>query len=109
MRPQNPSRRAGLTGGVATIGAAALAFIASQHHNVHMLLIALGVGGAGSTFMQTYPWARRLMLLVSIGVVAVNVTGLRRSTVPKRTRGVVLVFSALTIVIVIWSAVRFGL
>jgi hypothetical protein len=94
---------------VATIGAAGLAFIASQHHNVHMLLIALGVGGAGSTVMQSFPWARRLMLLVSIGVVAVNLAGVRRSAVSRRMRGVVLVFSALTIVIVVWSVIRFGL
>jgi hypothetical protein len=93
---------------MATIGAAVLAFVASQHHNVHMLLIALGAGGAGSTFMQTYPWARRLMLLVSIGVVAVNLAGLRTSRLPQRTRRVVLVFSALTIIIVIWSVARFG-
>jgi hypothetical protein len=39
------------TEGTASIGAMLPAFPASQHHNVHMALIALGLGGSGTTFM----------------------------------------------------------
>jgi hypothetical protein len=90
------------------IGAAVLAFVASQHHNIHMLAIALGLGGAGASFMQSYPAIRRVMLLVSIGMVVFTLISLRRRPVSPGMRVWVVLFSILTIGIVVWSVARFG-
>ena len=43
--------------GILSVGAVVLAFLASQHHTLHMLLLAIGVGGAGMSFMTTFPLA----------------------------------------------------
>lgn len=42
--------------GLTSIGAVILAFLASQHHNLHMLLFAIGIGSAGTSFMTCFLW-----------------------------------------------------
>ncbi|MDR7418166.1 MAG: hypothetical protein QN178_04560 [Armatimonadota bacterium] len=108
--PQTSPARGRATGrGLASLAAALLAFAASQHHNLHMVIIALGAGSAGSTLMQGYPMVRRAMLLVSIGVVALNLRSLRRRPPSPGMRWWILGVSALTLALVIWSTARFGL
>jgi hypothetical protein len=86
-----------------------LAFLASQHHNVHMVLLAVGLGGSGMAFMRAYPGIRRGMLIVSLGVVVVNLNSLRRGRVSAAMRVIVMGFSLLTVALLAWSVVRFGL
>ncbi len=93
--------------GVASIGGMVLAFLASQHHNLHMVLLTLGLGGSGMTFMQIYPGIRRGMLLVSLGTVVVNLRSLRRTR--GAIRAAIAGFSVLTLGLLVWSLVRFGL
>jgi hypothetical protein len=74
-----------------------------------MLIMALGLGGAGATFMQAYPAVRRVMLLISLTMVAVNAVSLRRGAMSARMRLWVVFFSILTLVLVVWSVIQFGL
>ena len=97
------------TQGTASIGAMLLAFLASQHHNVHMALIALGVGSSGMTFMTVYPGLRRAMLLVSLIMVIVNLRSFRHRSAPPAMRIAVLGVSLLTAGVIVWSLARFGL
>jgi hypothetical protein len=108
--PETPPARGRAAGRRLTaVAGALLALAASQHHTLHMLIIALGAGSAGSSFMQGYPAVRRAMLLVSIGVVAVNLRSLQRRPPPPGVRRWILGISALTVALVVWSVARFGL
>lgn len=93
----------------ASVGGMLLAFLATQHHNLHMILLTLGLGGSTLAFMQAYPSVRRGMLLVSLAIVALNLRSLRRAGGPGGMRLAVLGFSVLTVVIAAWSVVRLGL
>jgi hypothetical protein len=42
--------------GILSIGAVVLAFLASQHHTLHMLLLAVGLAGTGMGFLTAFPW-----------------------------------------------------
>jgi hypothetical protein len=74
-----------------------------------MLVIALGAGSAGSSFMQMYPGVRRAMLLVSVGIVAMNLLAVRRKPMSTGVRRWWLGMSVLTVALIIWSVGRFGL
>ncbi len=80
--------------GITSIGAVVLAFLAGQHHNLHTLLLALGLGSAGMTFIQAYPVIRGGMLLLSLGMVVLNVRSLRRRTMSPGIRVVVPMLAA---------------
>ncbi len=95
--------------GAASIGAMVLAFLASQHHNLHMALLTLGLGGSGMTFMQIYPGIRRGMLLLSLGTVVVNWRSLRQGRTTGVMRAAIASFSVLTLGLILWSLIRFGL
>lgn len=95
--------------GTTSFGALVLASLASQHHNVHMALLTLGLSESGITFMQVYPNVRRGMLLVSFAAVAMNLRSLRRQSPPPSMRLVIVGFSVITVVVIVWSLVRFGL
>jgi hypothetical protein len=89
-------------------GAVVLAFLASQHHNLHMLLFAIGIGGAGTSFITTFPLIRRAMLLMSLLMVIVILYQVRDSkrTLPMRIMGGVSVM--VTLSLVAWSILQFG-
>lgn len=92
-----------------SIGAVVLAFLASQHHALHMLLLVFGLGGAGASFMTTAPLLRRAMLLMSLVMVVVIAYQIRDANRPRSFRiyGAVSVVS--TLGLVGWSITRFGL
>ena len=92
-----------------SIGAALLAFAASQHHNLHMALIALGLGGSGMTFMRVYPGIRRGMLLASVVMAAVSLRSIHHGRANPAMRTLTIGFSVLTLAIIAWSVIRFGL
>jgi len=94
-------------GTLASTLAVVLAFLAGQHHNVHVLLLAFGLGGAGVSLMEAFPGIRRAMLLLSVGMVAVSLTSLRRPA-GSAMRALILASVALTLGLVAWSVLRLG-
>ncbi|HWU38324.1 MAG TPA: hypothetical protein VN203_11820 [Candidatus Acidoferrum sp.] len=95
--------------GITSLAAVVLAFLASQHHNLHMLLFAIGLGGAGMSFMTMFPVVRRIMLLMSLAMAGVIVYQIRdpKRPVPMRLMGGVSVI--LTLGLLIWSISQFGI
>ncbi len=94
---------------VLSISAVVLAFLASQHHTLHMLMLVFGLGGAGASFMTTAPWLRRAMLLMSLVMTAVIAYQIRSSDRPRALRISGAISIALTLGLVGWSIMQFGL
>ena len=95
--------------GLTSVGAVVLAFLASQHHNLHMLLFAIGIGGAGTSFMTMVPLVRRVMLLMSLVMVGMVVYQVRDPKRPISMRIMGGVSILLTLGLLIWSVIQFGL
>jgi hypothetical protein len=98
------SDRGFLASGVALV----LAFLASQHHMLHMMVMTAGVGAAGMSFMTMYPVVRRLMLamsLVAVGIAAYQVAQRHRPQPMRVMSGVSVV---LTLGVLAWSVSEFG-
>lgn len=95
--------------GLTSVGAIVLAFLASQHHTLHMMLFALGVGGAGISFMTMFPMVRRVMLLMSLAMVSVIIYQVRdpRRPITMRIMGGMSIL--LTLGLLIWSVMQFGI
>ncbi len=91
---------------VTSVASVALAVLATQHHTLHMLVIALGAGSAGMAFMEAYPVLRRGMLLISLAMVAIMVARLGRQ--PRLLRPVTGLSIGLTLGLVAWSVFQFG-
>lgn len=94
--------------GLTSVGAVALAFLASQHHTLHMLILTLGVGGAGVSFMAVFPVVRRAMLLMSLVMVGVTIYQIWRAKRPVSMRIVGGVSVVATVGLVLWSIIQFG-
>ena len=94
---------------VLEIGAMLLAFIASQHHALHMLLIAAGLGGASMSTVTAFPWLRRAMIAMSLVMVVVMAYQMRRPERPKSIRVMNAVSIVVTLGFVAWSIVQFGI
>ena len=96
-------------GGLTSVGAVVLAFLASQHHTLHMLLLTVGIGGAGMSFMTMFPLVRRVMLLMSLAMVGVIVYQVRDPKRPNSMRIMGGVSILLTLGLLIWSVMQFGI
>lgn len=96
-------------GRAASISAVALAFLASQHHNLHMLLLAFGLGEAGMQFMTAAPAIRDAMLGMSLAMVGVIAYQIRDSRRPPSTRVMGAISIVATLALAAWSVARFGL
>ena len=92
-----------------SIGAVVLAFLASQHHTLHMLVLVFGLGSAGASFMTTAPLLRRAMLLMSLVMVAVIAYQIRGADRPRSFRISGAISIVLTLGLVGWSIANFGL
>ena len=92
-----------------SVSAVVLAFLASQHHTLHMLLLTVGIGGAGMSFMTMFPLVRRVMLLMSLAMVAVIVYQVRDPKRPYSMRVMGGVSILLTLGLLIWSVMQFGI
>jgi len=92
-----------------SFGAVVLAFLGSQHHNVMMLLFALGLGDAGMSAMTEVPLLRNAMLAASLVMIAVVGYQISRPSRPlaMRIAGALSIF--LTVGLAGWSILRFGL
>ncbi len=92
-----------------SIGAVVLAFLSSQHHNLMMLLFALGLGDAGMSVMTEVPLLRTLMLLMSLimaAAVGYQISRPNRPTAMRVTGALSILF---TLGIAGWSVMHFGL
>ncbi|MBW6493173.1 MAG: hypothetical protein K0B16_01210 [Burkholderiaceae bacterium] len=94
--------------GVPSVAAVLLAFLASQHHTLHMVLIALGIGGAGASSMTMFPMVRRVMLLMSLAMVVVLVYRALDARCSNAMRLVSAVSVLVTLGLVGWSVRQFG-
>ena len=92
---------------ITSFGAVALAFLASQHHTLHMLLVAVGIGGAGASFMNTFPVVRKVMLLMSLAMVGLMSYRTCDSKRSASMRAMNLVSVVLTLGLVAWSVSQF--
>ena len=92
-----------------SIGAIVLAFLASQHHMLHMLLLAVGVGGASASLMTAIPLFRRVMLAMTLVMVVVMGYRMGDSNRPKSMRLLNAVSIVVSLGLVAWSIAQFGL
>lgn len=104
MAPEGSKRSTGVT----SVAAVLLAFLASQHHTLHMLLFAVGIGGAGASFMTMFPLVRRAMLLMSLAMVALMVYRALDARSSTAMRLVNAVSVLVTLSLVAWSVAQFG-
>ena len=84
------------------------AFLASQHHNLMMLLMATGLSGAETTSMTAVPLARRAMLLLSLAMLIVLGYQIRDSERPRSVRIMGCISIVVTVTMAGWSVMRFG-
>lgn len=98
-------RRESLTGA----GSVLVAFLATQHHNLHMLLMTLGMGSAGMGLMTNFPLIRRLMLVISLIMAVLTLYRLWRQPRPARMRLLGGLSAAFSLVLVLWSVYQFGI
>jgi hypothetical protein len=96
-------------GRVLSIGAMVLAFLASQHHALHMLLLAAGVGGASASLMTTVPLLRRAMMVITLVMVVVMGYQMRDAARPKSVRIMNGVSIVVSLGLLAWSIMQFGL
>lgn len=92
-----------------SIRATVLAFFTSQHHSLHMLLLSIGLGGAGMNFMTAFPLVRRTMLLVSLVMIAVIGDQMRDAKRPRSMRITSATSIVVTLGLAVWSIMQFGL
>ena len=91
-------------------GAVALAFLASQHHNLHMLLFVLGLSSAaGMNLLTAFPILRRGMLLMSLLMTALTFYIMMRHKQPRVTRIMSALSIPLSLGLILWTVYQFGL
>ena len=91
------------------IGAVGLAFLGAQHHNLMMLLFAVGLGNAGMSLMTQMPLIREAMLAISLlmaAVIAYQISRPNRPTAMRITGTLSILF---TLGLAGWSVLHFGL
>jgi hypothetical protein len=101
----SPTHKAQIT----AVGSMVLAFLASQHHLIHMFILLVTFGTAGMSFLNAFPLIRRGMLLVSLIMVGITIWQTwrwRRSRLMNVLGSTSIV---LTLGLVIWSIAQFGL
>lgn len=94
---------------VLSVGSILLAFLASQHHTLHMLLMALGAGGASMSFMAMFPMVRRAMLILALLMIGWTIRQLYRQQQPKAMRLMGSLSAVVSLALVAWSVYQFGI
>ncbi len=92
-----------------SFGAVGLAFLGSQHHNLMMLLLALGLGNAGMSLTTEVPIVRPVMLCLSPVMVAAIGYQISKPNRPWAMRVAGALSMLFTLGIVVWSVSHFGL
>ena len=94
-------------GVLASVGSVVLAFLATQHHNLHMFLMAFGISAAGMTLL-TNPLVRRSMLVMSLLAAGFTVQQFWRADRPRAMRLMGAVSAVASLSLVAWSVSQFG-
>jgi hypothetical protein len=102
-----PKTRRG--GRILAFGSVSLAFLASQHHTIMMLLLTFGFSDAAMHFMTAAPVARNVMLGMSLAMIAVIAWQIRDSRRPASTRIMGALSVVATLGLSVWSIAHFGL
>jgi sorbitol-specific phosphotransferase system component IIBC len=92
-----------------SVGGVALAFLGTQHHNLMMVLFAVGLSDVGMSLMTKMPLVRDAMLLMSLVIaaaIAYQISRPRRPLAMRITGGLSIV---LTLGLAGWSLMHFGL
>ena len=92
-----------------SLGAVIFAFLGSQHHNLMMLLFAIGLGNAGMSMMTEFPHIRDAMLALSLVMAAAIAYQISRPSRPTSIRVTGALSVLFTLGIAGWSVLRFGL
>ena len=92
-----------------SFGAVVLAFLGTQHHNLMMLLFAVGLGNAGMSLMTQLPLIRDVMLAMSLAMAAVIAYQLSRPGRPTAIRVTGTLSILFTLGLAGCSILRFGL
>lgn len=95
-------------GWLLSAGSLVLAFLASQHHTVMMVALAVGLGDAAMGPMTAEPAVRRVMLGISLAMAAVIAWRIRdpRRPRPMRVTGALAIIA--TLALAAWTVARFG-
>jgi hypothetical protein len=92
-----------------SFGAMALAFLGTQHHNLMMLFLALGLGNAGMSVMTAVPLVRTAMLVMSLLMAAALGYQISRPSRPLAMRVTGALSILFTLGLTGWSVLYFGL
>jgi hypothetical protein len=92
-----------------SVGAVVLAFLGTQHHNLMMLLFAVGLSNAGMSPMTELPLVRDVMLGMSLLMAAVIGYQISRPNRPTPTRVTGAVSIIITLGLAGWSVLHLGL
>ncbi len=92
-----------------SIGAVVLAFLGTQHHNLMMLFLALGLGDAGMSVMTAFPLVRTVMLVLSLAMAAAIGYQLSKPSCPMTMRVTGTLSILFTLGLAGWSVLHFGL
>ena len=92
---------------ITSAGSVVVAFLASQHHSLHMLLM-LGLGSTGTFPMEAYPTIRRIMLLAALTMAGITAYRLVRHRPPLAPRVVNVISIVFTVGLLVWSVNQFG-
>jgi hypothetical protein len=96
-------------GWMLSLGAVLLAFLGTQHHNLMMLLFAVGLGNAGMNLMTKLPLVRDVMLGMSLLMAAVIGYQISRPSRPTAMRVTGTLSILVTLGLAGWSVLHFGL
>jgi hypothetical protein len=96
-------------GWMLSLGAVLLAFLGTQHHNLMMLLFAVGLGNAGMSLMTKLPLVREVMLGMSLAMVAVIGYQILRPSRPTAMRVTGTLSILITLGLAGWSVLHFGI
>jgi hypothetical protein len=95
-------------GWMLSLGAVLLAFLGTQHHNLMMLLFAVGLGNAGMSLMTQLPLVRDVMLGMSLVMVAAIGYQISRPSRPTAMRVTGTLSILITLSLAGWSVLHFG-
>jgi len=92
-----------------SLSGVALAFLGTQHHNLMMLLFAVGLSDVGMGLMAKMPLLRDTMLAMSLAIAAVIAYQISRPGRPTAMRITGTLTILLSLGLAGWSMFHFGL